>query len=123
MKIPVALLFDFTLITQFPPFPPATVELLTTDGLLYQVNKPAAFLEGSFQYDLCMFSSLSVSLWFKGSWLSLRGTGNWNYDFTGRVFANGVLVPPPTFDSQQRDDTATYTRHALGGGLSAVCTF
>jgi len=115
MKIPASFLFDLALTLQIGPFPPDTTQLLTADSLLYRVNKPAAFLEGSFQYDLSLLPTLKGGLWCKGSWLSLRGQGSWNHDYRGQVIDNGTPLPP-SVDSQSQHNTATYTRYTLGGG-------
>jgi hypothetical protein len=123
IKVPAAVLFDLALRVQLSPFfPPATTEFLSSDSLLYRVNKPALFLEGSFQYDLNLSPSMTLGLWCSGSWMSLRGQGNWNHDSWAQVIANGVPLPP-NFDSQSQDNTATYTRYFLGWGLSGVWSF
>jgi len=122
IKVPAALLFDLALTLQIFPFPPSTSELLNADSLLYRVNKPALFLEGSFQYDLNVFPSLSVGLWCSGSWMKVRGTGDWSHNSRAQVIANGLPLPP-NFDSQTQDNMASYTRYFLGGGFSAALSF
>jgi hypothetical protein len=122
IKVPAALLFDLILRLQLGMLPPLFTELRDADSLLYRVKKPALFLEGSFQYDLNILPSLNVGLWCSGSWLQLRGTGDWSHRSRTQVIANGTPLPP-TLDSQTQDNPAVYTRYFLGGGFSAEWSF
>lgn len=114
-KVPAALLFDLTLTVNIPPFPPSSTQLIASDSLLYRVARPAVFLEGSFQYDLNLTSSLTVGLWCRASLMSLKGQGSWSHDSMAQVPPS-----PPNFDSQSQENPASYTIQTLGGGISAV---
>ncbi|MBI5568613.1 MAG: hypothetical protein HY914_01575 [Desulfomonile tiedjei] len=118
-QVPAALLFDLTLLTQIGPFPPIVVaEFLDSEGLLYRVNRPALFLEGNLQYDWTVLPTLTIGLWGKASWLSLKGEGQWSHNVREQT-----LPFPPFQGSEAQENTASYTRHVLGGGLSAVWSF
>jgi hypothetical protein len=111
MRVPAGLLFDLKVF-------PGPVEILTADNLRYRVMQPAAFLEGSFRYDLNVSPSLNLGLWCEASWMSLKGPGIWDRAFRGQV-------PPlaPSFDHESQRNTASYRRQVAGGGLSAVWSF
>jgi len=117
MKIPVSLLFDLTIFT----FGFST-QLVSAENLQYHVLKPATFLEASFNYDIDVLPALAVGLWGNASWMSCRGLGNWDYHARQQVFNNGIPFPP-NFFAQSQDNTTTYTRFLVGGGLSAVLFF
>ena len=87
----------------------------------FKLQKPGTFLEGNFEYLMPLGRTLSFGPWFKGTWLRMTGTGEMTAEFnlqrvgggTRDVFAQGAL------DEQ----TATYTRYILAGGLWASAIF
>jgi hypothetical protein len=114
LDVPAALLYRFAV---FFPFG-SPVQLITAQQMQYRVLKPAVFVEGNFNYDISVSEAFTLGLWCNASWLHLRGKGEYNYQYWGQSPPS-----PPSTDSQEQQNTATYTRYMLGAGLSAVLSF
>ncbi len=88
----------------------------------YRVHKPAVFLEGDFRYDCPLSGGVNLGLWFTGNYLNLRGDGAWDLSDSFQLTSN---VFPGFFESRSasRQDTASYTRSMVGGGVSLAWAF
>ncbi len=87
----------------------------------FRFHKRKSFLGGNFEYLTQVRGTLSPGPWCKGIWLKINGAIEMTAEFnllrvgggTRDFFAQGAL------DEQ----TATYTRYILAGGLSASAIF
>ncbi len=84
----------------------------------YDFKPNGLWLEGDLQYDMRVRGNLGCNLWFKGSWLQIRGRGREGYEAEGTE--HGVPVAP-FYDSASAN--GSYTNYILAGGLSASWAF
>jgi hypothetical protein len=83
----------------------------TSAELRYSWNKPGDLLIALLQYNTPLTSAISTGLWVNGSWLSLRGNGQLEFQ----------NISPPI--SRNKDVTITMTQYVLGGGVTLGITF
>jgi len=84
----------------------------------YSMFQAGGLFEGQFEYDVRFSSNLFVSVWAKGSWLGVRGTGN--LDQNQDYFISWGYA---TNRQSHQSATATLSRTLIAVGLSAVLEF
>ena len=119
VKIPTAV-DTYNSFLQF--FPPSFSTDNHNFGYEYKVNKLAAFLEASIEYDVRLTSSLSFSLWGLVSWVGLSGNADFHLAETDVPIIDGVIQQTFRADAFA-SNTASFNRRILGGGVEAILNF
>jgi len=77
----------------------------------YKLTKGGLYVQASLDYATKFWDDIDLGIWFKGSWLTVRGSGSEDFTISGSSFQESGTA------------TGTYSSYSLGGGLSVRYVF
>lgn len=85
----------------------------------YTFKRIGLWVDASLDSAVQVTPNVRFSVWFKGSWLKVRGTGSEGYQYDA-IFANVVF---DNVEEESGSATGMYTSYVVAGGLRAEAAF